>query len=59
MLYAFFNYTGVINVVRATMMITVVLMFGDKAPEGTAMPATMSPTPVQSLLVHAFNLDMF
>ena len=59
MLYAFFNHTGVINVVRATMMITVVLMFEDKAPEGTPMPATMSLTPVQSLLVHAFNLDMF
>jgi hypothetical protein len=34
-------------------------MFEDKAPEVTPIPATMSPTPAQSLLAHAFNLDMF
>ena len=42
--YAFLNHIGVISVVTATIMITVVYMFDDKTPDVTPIPATIRPT---------------
>ena len=49
-MYDLFSQIGVIMVVRATIMITVVYISEDSAPLDTPTPATISPTSPRDII---------